>query len=98
MRLMTTSSYEAKALAMLGDPRTVDRELKAFRKDARILSSKQKHLLQQYSKKWIAVYGGKIAAQAATLPSLVKRMEQLGIPRGRAIVRFIDKNPRKMIL
>jgi hypothetical protein len=83
---------------MLGDPKALDRDLRAFRKDARVLSSKREHLLRQYPSPWIAIYDGKVAAQAKTLPLLMEEMEQRGIPRGRAIVRFINKNPRKMIL
>ena len=98
MTVMDRAAYEAKVLEMLGDPKTVDRELRAFRKDARVLSSTRNHLLQQYPKRWIAIYGGKVAAQAKTLPALVERMQRLNIPRGRAVVRYIDKNPRKMIL
>jgi hypothetical protein len=92
------NEYETKVLEMLGDPKKVDRELRAFGKDARILSSKRKHLLQQYPQQWIAIYDGEVAAQARTLPVLVETLRRLGIPRGRAIVRYINNNPRKMIL
>lgn len=95
---MKRTEYEAKVLEMLGDPKKVDQELRAFRKDARLLSSRRKHFLQQYPNQWVAIYQGDVAAQARTLPALVERMRQLNIPRGRAIVRYINNNPRKMIL
>jgi hypothetical protein len=90
--------YEARVLEMLGDPKMFDRELRAFRKDAQVLSSARQHLIAQYPKQWIGIHQGKVVAHAKTLPAVVARLEKLGVPRGRAIVRYIDKKPRKMIL
>ncbi len=83
---------------MLGDPVAVDRELEAFRKSARLLSSRRKHLIAHYANQWIGVVEGRVAAHAPTLKAVVAKLEDIGVPRGRALVRYIDKNPRKMIL
>lgn len=95
---MVDTAYEAQVLQMLGDPKQVDSELATFRKDARVLSSKRERLLRKYPQQWIAVYEGQVAAHATTLADLISMMRDLGIPRGRAVVRFITSNPRKMIL
>ncbi len=90
--------YDTAVLQLLGDPRQVDDDLQAFRKDARVLSSRRKHLVVRYPKQWMGIYGGDVVAHAKTLTSLVTQLDALGVPRGRAIVRYIDKSPRKMIL
>src|SRR5436305_10892371 len=98
MSMMDTYRDETKVLDMLGDPKQVDRELRAFRKDAQLLSAKREQLLKTYPEQWVAVYEGKVAAAAPTLPRLVDQMKELQIPRGRAAVRFMTKHRRKMFL
>jgi len=95
---MNRSEYEAKVLEMLGDPKEVDSDLRAFRKDARVLSSKRQHLISQYPNQWVGIHESKVVAKGETLDSVVEQLDALGIPRGRAIVRYISKNPRKMFL
>jgi hypothetical protein len=95
---MNRSEYEAKVLDMLGDPKAVDRDLRAFRKDARVLSSKRQHLIAQYPNQWVGIHESTVVARGGTLDSVVEQLDTLGIPRGRAIVRYISKNPRKMFL
>ena len=98
---MTTkqqTGYEAKVLKMLGDPKKVASELRAFRKDARVLSSKRAHLISQYPDQWVGIHQSQVVVSGGTLDSVVEQLDALGIPRGRAIVRFISKHPRKMFL
>ena len=95
---VTSSEYEAKVLAMLGDPKEVDRELRAFENDAKLMSSRHQHLISQYPNQWVGIFGGKVAATGRTLDSVIAELQSAGIPRGRAIVRYISKNPRKMFL
>lgn len=98
MRSMNRAEYEARVLEMLGDPRDVARDLRAFQDDARVLSSKRQHLLEQYPNMWVGIHERKVVAKGETLDAVVEQLVALGIPRGRAIVRFISKHPRKMFL
>ena len=98
MTVMERTKYEAKVLEMLGDPKEVARDLRAFRKDARVLSSKRQHLISQYPNQWVGVHNNKVVAKGGTLDSVVEQLDALSIPRGRAIVRYISKHPRKMFL
>lgn len=98
MRSMNRAEYEARVLKMLGDPRDVARDLRAFQDDARVLSSKRQHLLEQYPNMWVGIHERKVVAKGETLDAVVEQLVALGIPRGRAIVRFISKHPRKMFL
>ena len=95
---MNRRDYEARVLEMLGDAKTADQEMRAFRKDARILSSSSQNLIKQYPNRWIGIHRGKVVAQGATIDFVVQELEALGVRRGDAIVRYISKNPRKMFL
>lgn len=85
-------------LDLIGDPHEVDRELRSFRRTARILSSDHPRLIDKYSGQWIAAYDGKVRAFGRTLHSVLSKVEKQGIPKRQVIVRYIDKNQRTMIL
>ncbi len=79
-------------------PAKIDRELRSFAKSSRVLSSRHPRLIDQYPKQWVGVYKGKVQASGKTIKSVVSQLAKKGIPPERAIVRFIDKNQRTMIL
>ena len=83
---------------IIGDPKRLEADLQKFRKDSKLLSSKYRELSVQYPERWIAVYGGKVQADAGSLDHLLARMDALQIPRGQAVVRHMSQSPRRMIL
>lgn len=89
---------DKELLDAIGDADELERQLAEFRESAQVLSSRQRHLIARYPKQWIAIYSGEVAASAQTLPELLKETEAKGIPRGRAIIRYIDNTPRKLFL
>jgi len=80
------------------DPARLNRDLQRFRQAARALSSDQPRLIDKYPDQWVAVYRGKVAAHASTLPAILAKMRSKRIPKAHAIVRYIEKNKRTMIL
>ena len=89
---------EKTILEIIGDPREVDKELRAFSKSARWLSSRWAKLVERYPQEWIAVYSSRIRAHGPTLDSVLKELDAKGVPREKALVRFIQTEPRKLIL
>lgn len=83
---------------IIGDPQRLDADLQKFRIDAKLLSSKYRELSAKYPERWIAVYGGKVQADAGSLDHLLARMDALQIPRGKAVVRYMSQTTRRMIL
>ncbi len=83
---------------IIGDPRKLDAELQGFRKDSEILSSRKADLMDKYLKKWVAIYDGKVHANAPSLNAALREVDRLGLPRENIVVRFVDKNVRRMIL
>ena len=67
-----------------------DRSLKALCTDA--------HLQEKYPQKWIGFFEGEVKAAEDTLDKLLDRLDELNIPRDQTIVRFIETDPKVMIL
>jgi len=83
---------------LIGDPAALARDLQAFQKSANEFSGNGNDLIRKHRKKWIAVYEGKIEAEAPTLNTLLTQIDAKGIPRGSTMVRYIDRNNRVLIL
>lgn len=89
---------EKNLLSLIGDPHRLDADLQKFRKDVKLLSSRYRDFSAEYPKRWIAVYGGKVQADADSLDHLLARLDALKIPRGKAVIRYMNQNMRRMIL
>jgi hypothetical protein len=82
----------------LGGPREISGELRRFRKSALVFSRERPRMIEQHPQEWVAVYNGKVAATNKSLPRLLKKLDAAKIPRGEALIRFIDRTERTMIL
>jgi len=98
MAVATSPERTEELISILGDPRSVARELRAFRRTAKVLSSRTPRLIDEYPKQWVAIHKARVRAHAGTLQSLLAQVEEKGLPRGQVIVRYIDRTQRTMIL
>ena len=88
-----------EALRHLGNSaEAIDRELRQFSDAARVLSSDHPRLIDEHPLQWVGVYRGRVAASAQTFISLVRQLEEGGIPPKNVIIRFINTNERTLIL
>lgn len=83
---------------IIGDPARLDMELQAFRKDTDLLSSEKGRLITKYSKRWIAIYDGEVRADAQNLNEILDEVDVLQLPRNSVVIRYIDRNVKRMIL
>ena len=83
---------------IIGDPKRVDAELQRFRKDARLLSSKRMNLRARYPQRWVVLYDGQVRADAETLKQALARADELHLPREQTVIRYVDRDVRRMIL
>ena len=72
-------------------------ELRDFARSSEMLSS-DRDLAQEYPQKWIAVYGGEVRAVADELATLLEELDRLDVPRSNTVVRYMEKEPRTLIL
>jgi hypothetical protein len=83
---------------MIGDPKLLDAEMESYRRDVDVLWSHFAELAAKYPKQWVAVYNGKVQASAPNLDRLLVAVAELGLPRERIAVRYMDTTPRRMVL
>lgn len=83
---------------IIGDPKRVDADLQEFRKNVSLLSSRRAHLIKKYPKRWVAIFGHEVKADATSLGQLLMKVDQMQLPRSDIVVRYIDRNQRRMIL
>lgn len=81
-----------------GSAKEISKDIAAFAKTARILSSDHPRLIDTHPQKWVGVYRGRVAAQADTLNKLMVRLSRANVPADKTIIRFIDKKERTFIL
>lgn len=97
--MITTATPErAEDLRRLvGDPAEVATRLEAARHAALLFSSDDASLADEFAGRWLALYEQRII-DADSLDALLDRMDRDGVPRGRALIRFMDTNQRILIL
>ncbi len=83
---------------LIGDPQKVAEDLQAFAKTAQLLSSRYPRMVERYPDQWIALHSGKVRAHGDSLDAVLRELDAMGLSRDQAIIRFIDKEPRTMIL
>jgi hypothetical protein len=76
----------------------MDRELRAFSRAARLLSSDHPRLIDKHPKEWVGLYDGKVCATAKSFSALVSKLKKKGLPPNEAIIRYVDASGRKLIL
>ena len=84
--------------AIIDNPKQVAAELRDFRRTAMLLSSDGPRMIDLYPHQWVALYAGEVKAHADTYESILDEIDRQNIPRGRTIIRYIDPNPRTLIL
>lgn len=78
-------------------PEEIARDLLAFSKSTELLS-KDHDLVDTYQEKWIGVFRGEVKAAEADFDALLTSLDRQGIPRSGVAVRFIEREPRTLIL
>lgn len=73
-------------------------ELMAFTHSAQFLSETISRLMEEYPRQWVAVLDGRVESSADSFPEILKQVDARNLPRDKIIVRYIDKEPKTMIL
>jgi hypothetical protein len=79
-------------------PKQIAKELRAFSRAARVLSSDRPRLIEQHPKEWVGIYDGKVGASAKSLKALLAALRKRGLPPSGAIIRYIDTNEGFLVL
>jgi len=79
-------------------PKQVRRELRAFSRSARLLSSHHPRLINEHPNEWVAVYDGKVQATAKSFNALIAKLNKQSVPPNESIIRYMDTSGQKLIL
>jgi hypothetical protein len=96
--MSTVVNDRKELLEMVGNPEEVYRDFQSFSRSTQLLSSEHPRLIDQYQKKWVAIYDGRVVASAETLPDLLVSTDAQRLPRQSIVARFIDRELRTMVL
>lgn len=95
---MKLTPADKTLLRELGESGDLGRDLQEFRRSARFLSSQMAKLLARYHRRWVAVYQREVIADGVTLSSVLRKIDEKGLPREKIALRFIDKDEPTLIL
>lgn len=95
---MIVTFSQDEIAALIGDPAEICEELKAFRETAMFLSSNRPRLIECYPDQWVALFANEVQAHGDELEAVLEELDMKGLPRERAIVRFLDTKPRTLVL
>ena len=80
------------------DPDKIAFELREFSDSAQLLTDQREKLAEKHPMEWVCIHHGKVAASSKTLDALMEKIREQGISANSAIVRFIDKKQKTLIL
>ena len=80
------------------DPERIALELREFSESARLLSEQWERLAETHPMEWVCFHRGKVSAHSESLDALMEDMRNRGITANRAVIRFIDKEQKTLIL
>ena len=95
---MIVTFSQDEIAALIGDPAKICEELEAFRETAKFLSSNRPRLIQIYPDQWVALFENEVQAHGDELESVLEELDAKGLPRERALVRYLDTKPRTLVL
>ena len=73
-------------------------EMRQFEADGDLLSERYADFLREFPGQWIAIYEGRVRASSEHLEDLLKRLAGDGVPRGKAVVEYMDCTDRLLIV
>ena len=81
-----------------GDATSIARQLEVFSENARSLSSNRQRLIEEHARHWVGVVSGTVAATGETIEQVISELKDRGFNPDDAIIRFIDREQKTLIL
>lgn len=87
-----------EVVSRLGSPDSIRGDLAEFRRNALAFSADRPRLIDRYRERWVAVFGGGVAADGESFDAVMSEIDRLGLPRAQVMVRFVHADARTLIL
>ena len=88
----------AKVREIIGDPRRVAEEIRAFGEDSARLEERRSDFLERYPDQYIAFYRGEIHAYGESLEDVLRDIDAKQLPRGQVNIELMRTDPPVMLL
>lgn len=88
----------AELLQECGGLDQVLEDLGSIRRSQKAFSGQHRRLSREHPHKWVAFHNGKMAALADSLDGVLEAADEKKIPRGKMVIRYLDPDPKLMIL
>ena len=96
---MSNKAAILETLAQMNErPEAAARSLREYQKSARVLSSNQPRLIDEYPDQWVAVSDSNVIANGANLKNVLQQVDRKGFNRSDILIRFIERTQRTLIL
>ena len=83
---------------IIGDLGKIAEQMEAFQESVALLSSENPSMIEKYPDEWIGIHSGKVRAHGPTFQSVLQALDEGGYSRAQAIIKYIEAEPRTMIL
>jgi hypothetical protein len=87
-----------KAVETAGGEQTLEYKLRRFATDVRYMQSIRQELLRNYIEQWVAVYDGALVGNAENLERLLKQLSDKNIRHDEAVIEYLAKERKAMLL
>ena len=81
-----------------GSASEIAQELSSYREAAQALSSDRPRMIDEHPLQWIGVYKGNVVASGRSLKSVMAQLRKKAVPPESALIRFIDRDEKALIL
>ena len=88
----------AELLQECGGLDQVLEDLGSIRRSQKAFSGQHQQLSREHPNQWVAFHNGKMAALAHSLDGVLEAADEKKIPRGKMVIRYLDPDPKLMIL
>ena len=96
--LNATMLPTAELLQECGGLDQVLEDLGSIRRSQKAFSGQHRQLSREHPNQWVAFHNGKMAALADSLDGVLEAADEKKIPRGKMVIRYLDPDPKLMIL
>ena len=93
---MTKKSSDGVRGDLVDDPDILEK-LRAFGARVDRMDAQMERLTRNHPDHWVALHTGDFVL-AESLDDLLKTLEGQGVPTSETVIRFLDSNPKNMIL
>lgn len=88
--MVTANTRKREAIESAGGMAEFKRKSERYSENLQFLESCIHELIKTHDEKWIAIYNSSLVASSKTLPSLVRLLDEQGIPEEDALIQFLS--------